>query len=132
MIVLYECLLFCKFCKISCVLQNNTFVMQMLLVVNLSSNNFGPRQNTDTVVFCLVLLLTEFSAFVVQDAITYNLTIIRCSLALNRPIQEEVLGSNILDPDAIPGKICNLVLFFYFLSFYVHGYQFVFLSTRFC
>ena len=47
-------------------------------------------------------------AFVGQDAITYNLTIIRCSLALNHPIQEEVLGSNILDHDAIPRKIYNL------------------------
>ena len=50
-------------------------------------------------------------AFVSQDAVADNLAIISCSLALNRPIQEEILCSNNLDPDAIPGKICNLVCF---------------------
>ena len=49
-------------------------------------------------------------AFFSQYAITHNFAIIRCSLALNRPIQEEVLGPDILNHDAIPGKICNFVL----------------------
>ena len=68
--------------------------------------------------------------FVGQDAVADNLAIISCPLALYRPCQEEVLCSDVLDPDVIPGKICNLVCFVFafchamFMVFYPFIYQF--------
>ena len=54
----------------------------------------------------------RIEAFVSQYAITHHLAIIRCSLALKHPIQEEILGMDVLDHDAIPGRIYNFVLVF--------------------
>ena len=68
-------------------------------------------------------------AFVGQDAVADNLAIISCSLALYRPCHEEMLCSDVLDPDAIAGKICNLVRFVFvfchaiFMVFYSFVYQ---------
>ena len=65
-----------------------------------------------------------------QDAVADNLAVISCSLALYHPYQEEILCSDGLDPDALPGKICNLVRFVFafchamFMVFYPFVYQF--------
>ena len=51
-------------------------------------------------------------AFVSNYAVTHHLAIIRCPLALNRPIQEKILGTNILEHDTVPGIIDNFVFVF--------------------
>ena len=72
----------------------------------------------------------SLEAFVGQDAVADNLAVISCSLALYRPCQEEILCSDVLDPDAIPGKKGNLVRLVFafchamFMVFYPFIYQF--------
>ena len=51
----------------------------------------------------------RLEAFVSNYAVTHHLAIIRCPLALNRPVQEEILGMNILQHDAIPGMIDDFI-----------------------
>ena len=66
-------------------------------------------------------------AFFSNYAVTYRLTIIRCplALALNRPIQEKVLGTNILKHDTLARIIDNFV--FVLVPIFCHS-VFVFLD----
>ena len=51
----------------------------------------------------------RIEAFVSFYAVTHHLAIIRCPLALNRPVQEEILGTNILQHDTVPRMIDDFI-----------------------